>query len=181
MDLKIEYVDINSIKPYEKNARQHAKLDVDAIVRSIEEFGFNDPIGVWNDTIIEGHGRLMAAKQIGMDKVPVIRLNNLTDEQRKAYALAHNKTAELSSWDFDVLASELKDISEIDMADFGFDLSTLVEDTEIIEDEAPEPPAEPKSKTGEIWVLGAHRVMCGDSTNPDDVAKLLGGWRQTST
>ena len=71
MDLKIEYVDINSIKPYEKNARQHAKLDVDAIVRSIEEFGFNDPIGVWNDTIIEGHGRLMAAKQIGMDKVPV--------------------------------------------------------------------------------------------------------------
>lgn len=135
MDLKIEYVDINSIKPYEKNARQHAKLDVDAIVRSIEEFGFNDPIGVWNDTIIEGHGRLMAAKQIGMDKVPVIRLDNLTDEQRRAYALAHNKTAELSLWDIDVLAEELKDISEIDMSDFGFDLSSLGSDEDLAPNE----------------------------------------------
>lgn len=84
-NLEIEYVDINSIRPYEKNARQHGKIDVAAIVKSINEFGFNDPIGVWQDIIVEGHGRLLAAKELGMDKVPVIRLDNLTDEQRRAY------------------------------------------------------------------------------------------------
>ena len=133
-NLEIEYVDINSIRPYEKNARQHGKIDVAAIVKSINEFGFNDPIGVWQDIIVEGHGRLLAAKELGMDKVPVIRLDNLTDEQRRAYALAHNKTAELSLWDLEVLADELKEISDINMADFGFDLAELSSD----EDLAPE-------------------------------------------
>ena len=120
MNLQIEYVGIDSIQPYEKNARSHGKEDVKAIVKSIEEFGFNDPIGVWNNQIVEGHGRLLAAKELGMKEVPIIRLDELTDEQRKAYALAHNKTAELSDWDFDVLASELQEITDIDMTEFGF-------------------------------------------------------------
>lgn len=120
MNLQIEYVGIDSIQPYENNARSHGKEDVKAIVKSIEEFGFNDPIGVWNNQIVEGHGRLLAAKEMGMKEIPIIRLDELTDEQRKAYALAHNKTAELSDWDFDVLASELQEITDIDMAEFGF-------------------------------------------------------------
>lgn len=180
MNLQIEYVGIDSIQPYENNARSHGKEDVKAIVKSIEKFGFNDPIGVWNNQIVEGHGRLLAAKELGMKKVPIIRLDELTDEQRKAYALAHNKTAELSGWDFDMLASELQDINDIDMSEFGFDIDSFVEEeSEIVEDEAPDPPKEPKSKVGEVWALGAHRVMCGDATNPANIEKLLGGYRQT--
>ena len=176
MKLQIEYVNINSISPYERNARAHGKDDVKAIKKSIEEFGFNDPIGVWNNQIVEGHGRLLAAKELGMEQVPIIRLDELTDEQRKAYALAHNKTAELSDWDFDMLAAELQDLNDIDMSAFGFDIDKFVEEqSEIVEDEAPEPPKEPKSKVGEVWALGAHRVMCGDATKPENIEKLLGG------
>lgn len=122
MELQIEYVNIDSILPYENNARHHGSKDVKAIAKSIEEFGFNDPIGVWNNQIVEGHGMLLAAKDLGMSIVPIIRLDDMTDEQRKAYALAHNKTAELSEWDFDVLASELQEITSVDMAEFGFDV-----------------------------------------------------------
>lgn len=175
MELKIEYVGLDTIEPYETNAREHGKDDVEAIVKSIQEFGFNDPIGVWHNTIVEGHGRLLAAKKLGLDKVPIIRLDDLTDEQRRAYMLAHNKTAELSSWDMEVLASELKDISDIDMSEFGFNLDELPEDVDIIEDELPDIPEEPKTKRGEVWKLGAHRVMCGDSTNPVDMRVLMGG------
>lgn len=122
-NLRIEYLPISAIKPYEKNARKHQDTDVDAIVASINEFGFDDPIGVWGDKniIVEGHGRLMAAKKLGMESVPVIHLDHLTDEQRRAYALAHNKTAENSEWDDDLLSGELGDIFDIDMSKFGFD------------------------------------------------------------
>ena len=175
MELKIEYVGLDEIRPYEKNARAHKDLDVDAIAKSITEFGFNDPIGVWNDVIVEGHGRLEAAKKLKMEKVPIIRLDHMTDEERKAYALAHNKTAELSSWDEEALAAALSDISEIDMSAFGFDMSVFEEEKEIVDPVIPEPPEEPKSKKGDVWILGAHRVMCGDSTNPEDMRVLMGG------
>lgn len=126
-DLHIEYLDINKIKPYKNNARKHETEDVNAIINSIKEFGFSDPIGVWgkDNLIVEGHGRMMAAKALNYDKVPVIHLDHLNNEQRKAYALAHNKTAELSSWIDDVLKSELKGIFDIDMSDFGFDIDVL--------------------------------------------------------
>lgn len=120
--LNVEYVSIDKILPYVNNARKHGDEDTDAIMASIKEFGFNDPIGVWRDIIVEGHGRLLAAKRLGMDTVPIIRLDHLTDEQRKAYALAHNKTAELSGWDFTVLDEELKSLANIDMTDFGFSM-----------------------------------------------------------
>lgn len=119
-EIKVEYLPIEQVIPYANNARKHGDEDTDAIMASIREFGFNDPIGIWKGIIVEGHGRLIAAKRLGMDKVPVIKLDHLTDEQRKAYALAHNKTAELSGWDFNILQSELEEISDIDMQEFGF-------------------------------------------------------------
>lgn len=117
--LKIEYVDVAKLKPYDKNTRKHEDYDVSQIAKSIEQYGFNDPIGIWgkDNIIVEGHGRLLAAKKLGMDKVPCIRLDDLTDEQRREYAIMHNKSAELSTWDFDLLAEE------IDGLDFsGFDI-----------------------------------------------------------
>lgn len=124
-ELQVVYMPVEVLKPYERNARKHADKDVDAIAQSIEDFGFDDPIGIWGEKnlIVEGHGRLLAAKKLGMNTVPCIRLDHLTDSQRRAYALAHNKTAEMSSWLDDVLASELADITDIDMREFGFDLS----------------------------------------------------------
>ena len=121
-ELRIEYHNPNELKPYENNARDHKEEDIEAIRESIREFGFNDPIGIWSDEnlIVEGHGRQLAAIAEGLDSVPCIRLDHLTDEQRRAYALAHNKTAELSGWDFSKLEFELTGIQEIDMAAFGF-------------------------------------------------------------
>ena len=123
-ELKIEYLTLDKLKPYDKNARKHQEADLSTIKASITEFGMSDPIGVWgkDNIIVEGHGRYLACKELGIDEVPVIHLDHLTDEQRRAYALAHNKTAEMSEWDFDLLGDELVDILDIDMSDFGFDL-----------------------------------------------------------
>ena len=126
MELQIEFLPVAELKQYKNNARKHGKTDVAAIAASIREFGFNDPIGIWGDNVIvEGHGRLMAAIELGLDTVPCIRLDHLTDEQRRAYALAHNRTAELSEWDFDIQAAELADICDIDMSAFLFDCSSF--------------------------------------------------------
>lgn len=123
-DLKIDYISIKKIKPYEKNARKHDKDSIAAIANSITEFGMCDAIAVWgkDNIIIEGHGRLEALKKLGYDRVPVIHLDHLTDEQRRAYTLAHNKTAEFSEWDFNLLPNELSEIFDIDMSAFGFDI-----------------------------------------------------------
>lgn len=120
MKLKIEYVDINSIKPYEKNAKLHPQEQIEQIKKSIEQFGMDDPIGIWKDEIVEGHGRLIACKELGYTEVPIIRLDHLTDEERKAYTLAHNKLTMNSDFDFNILDSEIADL-DIDMSDFGFD------------------------------------------------------------
>ena len=120
MQLKIEYVDINSIKPYENNAKLHPEEQIEQIKKSIEKFGMDDPIGIWKDEIVEGHGRLIACKELGFIEVPIIRLDHLTNEERKAYTLAHNKLTMNSDFDFNILDSELADIT-IDMSEFGFD------------------------------------------------------------
>lgn len=119
-DLQIAYVPIDSIKPYANNAKLHPEEQVEQIRKSIEQFGFNDPIALWHGEIVEGHGRLMAAQEIGMETVPVIRLDMLTDEERRAYALAHNKLTMNSGFDFGKLEEELASL-EIDMGDFGFE------------------------------------------------------------
>ena len=119
--LKIEYVDINTIKPYKNNAKQHPREQVEQIKKSIELFGMDDPIGIWKDEIVEGHGRLIACKELGYTEVPIIRLDHLSDEERKAYTLAHNKLTMNSDFDIDILNEELDNILDIDMEDFGFD------------------------------------------------------------
>lgn len=131
-DLKIVYLPIDQIRPYEKNARKHQEEDLATIRASIQAFGFRDPIGIWGkqNTIVEGHGRLMAAKELGMDKVPCIRLDDMTDEERRAYALAHNKTAEMSAWEPELLDAEILDIDGFDMSEFGFDVQDGPEEDE---------------------------------------------------
>ena len=122
MELKIEYLPIKALKPYEKNTRKHQKKDVDNIAKSIEKYGMCDAIGIWGEQniIVEGHGRMLACKQLGITEVPCVRLDHLTDEQRREYAIAHNATAELSEWDLDILPDEL---AELDLSDFDFDFS----------------------------------------------------------
>lgn len=134
MELKIEYLPITDLKPYDKNTRKHEKLDVDNIAKSIDKYGMCDAIGIWgNDNIIvEGHGRMLACKQLGITEVPCVRLDHLTDEQRREYAIAHNATAELSIWDKDFLAEEL---AVLDMSDFDFDFGI---DTDAGEDYSPD-------------------------------------------
>lgn len=121
--LYIEYVGVDDVLPYENNARHHEKEDLSGIRESIEQFGMNDPIGVWskNNVIVEGHGRWMVCKEMGFEKIPIIHLDHMSDEERRAYALAHNKTAELSSWDPDILGKEIQNIMHIDMTKFGFE------------------------------------------------------------
>ncbi len=127
-ELRIEYIPIEELVPYEGNARKHRDKDISAIAESIRDYGFNDPIGIWKGNIIvEGHGRLMAAKKNGMIEVPCIRLDHMTDEQRREYALAHNKTAELSQWDADMLKLELENLPEFEMEKFGFDMEDMEE------------------------------------------------------
>lgn len=124
-EIKIEYLPIDQVKPYAKNTRKHDAYDVGEIAKSIELYGFCDPIGIWGDNIIvEGHGRLMAAKKLNMKEVPCIRLDHMTDEQRRAYGIVHNKTAELSEYDYDYLTQELQ---EIDLSDFSFDFPEIFE------------------------------------------------------
>ena len=173
--LKIEYVKLSEIKPYKNNAKLHPKEQIDQIKKSIKEFGNIDPIGVWHGEIVEGHGRYIAAKQLKLDEVPIIRLDSLTDEERKAYALVHNKLTMNTDFDFDLLDSELDEILDIDMSEFGFELDEEEEAQEIEEDEVPEPPTEPKAKLGDLYILGNHRLICGDSTDVAIIDRLMDG------
>ena len=138
--MKIENLDINLLKPYKNNAKKHPKKQVEQIMASIKEFGMLDPIGIWSDKniIVEGHGRYLACKKLGFTEVPCIRLDNLTDEQRRAYTLAHNKVAE-SEYDWDLIDLELQDL-DIDMEQFGFEFV----------DEEEEEPVDKKAKNQEL-------------------------------
>ena len=171
--MEIKEVDIKSIKPYEKNAKDHPESQISKIAKSIEEFGFNQPIVIDKEgVIIVGHGRYYAAKKLGLDKVPVLGVN-LTEEQAKAYRLADNKLNE-SAWDMRNVIDELKSIS-IDMLDMtGFERDLIIED-ENKDDIIPTATKEIKSKIGDLYELGNHRILCGDSTNYEDAERLMGG------
>ena len=179
MELKIEYIAVEDLKPYEKNNKKHEDFDIGEIAKSISKYEMIDPVGIWgkDNTIVEGHGRVLACKQLGIDKVPCIRLDHLTNEQRREYAIVHNKSQELAKYDFDNLALEL---DELDFSDFNFDFgidTDTDDDVEIVEDEAPEVDEEndPITKLGDIWQLGRHRLMCGDSTDKATVELLMNG------
>lgn len=121
--MTIEYIKIDDIKEYEGNAKLHPREQIEQIKKSISDFGMNDPIAIWQGEIVEGHGRLIACRELGFDEVPVIRLDHLSDKQRRAYTLVHNKLTMNSDFDLDILESELNEIGdEIDMSDFGFEL-----------------------------------------------------------
>lgn len=177
-DDKAQYIKISELKPYENNARTHSIEQIEAICNSIKEFGFINPVIIdENDMILVGHGRIEAAKVLGIDEAPYRRVTNLTEDQKRAYILADNKLSDLGGWDEELLAQELEEI-ELDMSLFGFeDINIgdfeINENTE--EDEIPDidDKIEPKAKRGEIYKLGNHFLMCGDSTSEADVKNLL--------
>lgn len=175
---------IERLIPYINNSRTHSDDQVGQISSSIKEFGFTNPVLIDEDGgIIAGHGRVMAAKKLGMNFVPCITLNGLTESQKKAYIIADNQLPLNAGWDLDTLKIELDTLTEMD---FNLDLlgfdddflgGLLVEEVEGLtgEDEVPEPPEMPISVLGDIWQLGNHRLMCGDSTSIDAVDKLMDG------
>ena len=167
--MNIVNLKIKDLKPYERNAKTHPKENIEAIKKSIQKYGFADPIGVWGkqNIIVEGHGRYLACKELGIDEVPCIRLDHLTDEERREYTLMHNKTTMMSDFDFDLLGEEL---FELDLGDFELDwgLPELVEEEkpkELVEDEVKTDNIPKRTEKGDIWKLGNHYLGCGDSTD----------------
>lgn len=188
MAKRIELWPVDRLQPYERNARTHSAEQVAQIAASIVEFGFTNPILVdSNDGIIAGHGRLTAAQELGLRTVPVVVLDHLSDRQRKAYILADNQLALNAGWDTDLLRGELQDLAEhdFDLSLIGFsddELADLLPDIEELapeemgdEEAVPEAHEEPVTKPGDVWLLGKHRVMCGDSSDPLSLDKLLSG------
>ena len=177
--MQIEYLKLDELKPYENNPRNNESA-VQYVANSIREFGFKVPIVIDKDkVIVAGHTRFKAAKQLGLEEAPCIIADDLSPEQIKAFRLADNKTAEMALWDDDLLKSELEGLlDDFDMSDFGFFDEELDEaqEPEVEDDDyEPEPPEEPKSKRGDIYKLGRHRLMCGDSTSVTDVEALVDG------
>jgi DNA modification methylase len=185
MTIQITYKPINDLIPYARNSRTHSDAQVAQIAASIKEFGWTNPVLLDGENgIIAGHGRVMAAQKLGQTEVPTIELGHMTDAQKRAYIIADNKLALNAGWDDEMLALELSDLQDAgyDLGLTGFDddeLSKLLEPDQIEgltdEDAVPEVPEEPKTKLGDIYQLGNHRLMCGNSTFIDDVEKLMQG------
>jgi DNA modification methylase len=181
----LDYLPVDSLVPYERNARTHSAAQVEQIARSITEFGFTNPLLVdERSRIIAGHGRLQAARSLRMAEVPCMVLVGLTDAQRRALILADNKIALNSGWDLALLSSELADLKAdgFDLTLTGFSLEELDAMTpelvpEADPDDAPDLPVEPKTKPGDVYVLGPHRLVCGDSTSIDNLDRLMRGER----
>ncbi len=179
-------VPVSALVPYARNARTHSDAQVAQIAASIAEFGWTNPILVDGDKgLIAGHGRLLAARKLELNEVPVIELSHLTPEQKKAYILADNRLAENAGWDQELLKLELAELksADFDLELMGFsdkELDELLGMNEegggLTEDDAiPETPVDPVSRPGDLWILGNHRLLCGDSTMLSDVEKLMGG------
>lgn len=184
--MKIEQRPIEALIPYINNSRKHSDSQVAQIAASIKEFGWTNPVLVdGSNGLIAGHGRLMAARKLGMKEIPVIELAHLSENQKKALIIADNKLALNSDWDTELLTLELQDLlgEEYDLDLLGFDkdeldaLLNVIEGTDGLTDEdaVPEVPDEPKTKLGDIYILGNHRLMCGNSTMLHDVEKLMVG------
>ena len=178
---KVHQVRIDSIKPYQNNAKIHGPEQVRKIADSIKEFGFLNPILLDSENMILcGHGRLEAAKYLGMEEVPALYADGLTEAQKRAYILADNRLGELADWDTGLISEELKalQMEGFDINLTGFDVDDILFDESMEPDVEPAPAQEklpPITKPGEIWKLGDHRLMVGDSADPDQVRKLTGG------
>ena len=175
-EIKVTMRKLAELVPYENNPRKNDKA-VEAVAESIREFGFKNPIIVdKKGCIVAGHTRLKAAEKLGLDEAPVIVADDLSDEQVKAFRLADNKTAELAEWNFDLLETELAGISEIDMSAFGFDMETFAESSVVEEDDySGDVPDVPRTQLGDLWQLGGHRLICGDSTDVAVIDRLMDG------
>lgn len=174
--MTIEEISIESIIPYENNPRNN-KAAIPYVKKSIQEFGFKVPIIVdSNNVIVAGHTRYLAALELQMTTIPCVRADDLTDEQIKAFRIADNKVSEYAEWDFDKLLQELDGIQELDMSMFGFEDESDNE-VQVVEDDfdMEDLPEEPKSKRGQLYQLGNHRLLCGDSTSEADVDRLMNG------
>lgn len=181
---KVERRKVSELIPYARNARTHSDAQVRQIAASIEEWGWTNPILIDEDSgIIAGHGRVMAADKLGLKDVPVMVASGWSDAQKKAYILADNQLALNAGWDTEMLSLELKDLDgldfDLDLIGFGEDFlaGMLIDGNEGLTDpdEVPEAPEEPETKLGDVWKLGKHRLVCGDSTDADTVAKCLNG------
>jgi len=183
--VNLEHFQLDALIPFAKNSRTHSGDQVAQIAASIKEFGFTNPVLIDNDGgIIAGHGRVMAARKLKLKEVPCIRLGHLTDAQKRAYVIADNKLALNAGWDDEMLKLELGDLKEL-----NFDLSLTGFSTDEInalltpdvvegltdEDAVPDTPEEPVTRLGDVWILGNHRLMCGDSTSIEQAEKLMGG------
>jgi DNA modification methylase len=186
MARRIEIWPIEKLIPYARNPRTHSAAQVAQLAASIAEFGFVNPVLVASDAgIMAGHGRLLGAQELKLKEVPVIVLDHLSPAQRRAYLLADNKLAELAGWDEDLLRMELKDLQleEFDLGVIGFsdeELAELLSDDEVTtgltdENAVPDVPERPVSVAGDLWLLGDHRVLCGDATDLKAVRKLIAG------
>ena len=185
--MQIEQLKTEDLLSYARNSRTHSEAQVDQIAASIKEFGFTNPVLIDGDgQIIAGHGRVMAARKLKLSEVPCIRLIHLTETQKKAYVIADNKLALNAGWDDELLALEIEDLKEenFDLSLLGFTQDELDDIAEKIaeevegltdEDAVPETPEEPKTKLGDIYKLGNHRLMCGDSCSVSDMEKLCDG------
>lgn len=174
----MQEVSLSKLKPYERNAKIHGEEQIKMLMASIQEFGFLSPCLVERGTfnLIAGHGRVEAARRLGMEKVPCVFVEDITEAQRRAYILADNRLTELGEWNMDLVTDELTalDDMDFDISLTGFELES--ETPEITEDDyEPTPPKEPKAKRGDIYQLGRHRLMCGDATSTEDVGMLTGG------
>jgi len=175
--MKIENLKIDDIKTYEKNARTHPKKQIELLAENIKRFGFTTPVLVDKDnTLIAGHGRLEALKSMGKTEVPSVRLEHLTPQEVKALRLADNQLAQMSEWEMDLVIEELKDL-DVDLQELtGFDPDLLLE-AEEEDDDAPEVPVTPRSHLGDLYVLGEHKVLCGDSTSLEALESLMGPFK----
>jgi DNA modification methylase len=186
---RIEHLAVDALVPYARNSRTHSDTQVAQVAASIQEFGFTNPVLIDDEGgIIAGHGRVMAAKRLGLAHVPCIRLSHLSEVQRRAYVIADNRLALSAGWDEDMLALELRELGELDfnleLTGFGDDeiaqlmaAATATPTGNSDPDAAPPPPVHPVSRTGDVWQLGRHKVICGDSTAADNYARLLGAER----
>ena len=172
--MEIIKIPIENLTPDPTNAKDHPEWQIEQIKNSIEQFGNLDPIGVWGEDnlIVEGHGRYEALKELGYNEAECIRVDWLTEEERRAYALAHNQLTMNSGWQEKALADTLKSIDGIDMSQFGFQIEIPEEPTREVD--IPED-VETRCQLGDVWQLGRHRLMCGDSTDIKSVQKLCDG------
>lgn len=179
-DVEAQLVPLDSLKAYDGNAKRHDSDNIDAIANSISEFGFRNPILAWHNEdgvpeIVAGHGRAAAAKKLRMEQVPVIFVDDLTDAQRRMLTLADNQTTLMTGWDDQTLQEELDALTDVfDVAGLGFDIDEIIGDdgVEVTEDE-PDDDAEDRVKPGELWRMGGHVLLCGDSTDADGIARLM--------